>query len=255
MDQPAIDPAAQSLPLPPWGFIGTVLWGVLAFVVWFVAQTAVVIGLLAWQEATAPGSADVQKLMTDAFALAAVTVVASPAWIGVAAIAAHWRRWRARDYMALVVPRRRELIFSIACLVVVLAAFDLFTYALGREVIPRFMIDAYLSARTPVAVALLFAAIVIVAPICEEVAFRGFLFRGLADSWVGVAGAITLTAAGWALMHVQYDWFVICQIFLLGVLFGWLRWASGSTLLTIVLHMIANFTAFMQTVVKVHWLM
>ena len=67
------------------------------------------------------------------------------------------------------------------------------------------------------------------------------------------AGAIVLTSAAWALMHVQYDWFVIVQIFLLGILFGWLRWASGSTILTIILHMIANFSAFAQTVIKVHW--
>ena len=47
---------------------------------------------------------------------------------------------------------------------------------------------------------------------------------------------------------------MIGQIFLLGLLFGWLRWASGSTLLTITLHVIANFTAFAQTVIKVEWL-
>jgi membrane protease YdiL (CAAX protease family) len=254
MDQPTVTPAAPTpaLPLPPWGFVGTILWGVLGFVAWFVAQMIVVIVLLAWHGSA--DAAELQRLATDALTLAAVTIVASPVWIGIAATAAHWKRWNARDYMALVAPRRRELIFAIGCLVVVLVAFDLFTYALGREVIPRFMIDAYRSAQTPVAVALLFASIVIVAPFCEEVAFRGFLFRGLADSFVGVAGAIVLTAAGWALMHVQYDWFVICQIFLLGVLFGWLRWATGSTLLTITLHTIANFTAFMQTVVKVHWL-
>jgi membrane protease YdiL (CAAX protease family) len=254
MAEPTIAPAAPAPSLPPWGFVGTVLWGVAGFVAWFVVQTIVVVALIAWQHATEPGSVDLEKMMTDALTLAAVTIVASPAWIGVAAIAARWKRWQIADYKALVVPRRRELIFAIGCLVVVLVTFDLATYALGRDVIPRFMIDAYLSAKTPIAVALLFVAIVIVAPICEEVAFRGFLFRGLADSFMGVAGAIVLTATCWALMHVQYDWFVISQIFLLGVLFGWLRWATGSTLLTIILHMIANFSAFVQTVIKVNWL-
>jgi membrane protease YdiL (CAAX protease family) len=238
--------------MPPWGFVGTILWGALAFVLWFVAQTAVVIVLLLWRGET--DSSALQSLMTDALALAGVTIVASPVWIGTAALAARLKRWPVRDYMALVLPRRRELVFAVGCLLVVLVTFDLFTYALGRDVIPRFMVDAYQSAKTPIAVAMLFVAIVIVAPICEEIAFRGFLFRGLTESFVGVAGAITLTAAGWALMHVQYDWFVICQIFLLGVLFGWLRWATGSTLVTIVLHTIANFIAFGETVIKVHWL-
>jgi uncharacterized protein len=249
--------AGQQVPLaaaPPWGFWGTLVWGVVAFIAWFVAQTAVVIALVIWQETIEPGSSDLQKMMNDAVSLAAVTIVASPVWIGIAAIAVRWRRWPIREYLALVVPRRRELIFSIAVLTGVLIAFDLLTYALGHDLIPRFMIDAYTSAKTPAAVALLFIAIVIVAPVCEEVAFRGFLFRGWSESRLGVAGTLVLTSAAWALMHVQYNWFVIGQIFLLGLLFGWLRWASGSTLLTITLHVIANLTAFIQTVIKVEWL-
>ena len=63
-----------------------------------------------------------------------------------------------------------------------------------------------------------------------------------------------LTSLVWALMHVQYDWFVISQIFLLGIFLGWLRWATGSTVLTIILHFIANLTAFVETVIKVEWL-
>jgi membrane protease YdiL (CAAX protease family) len=186
--------------------------------------------------------------------LGVITIVASPVWIGVAALAARWRRWRVADYMALVPPRRGELIFAIACLIVILVATDLLSYVLGRPVIPQFMIDAYNSARTPVAMVLLFIAIVVMAPICEEITFRGFLFRGLSFSRFGAPGAIVLTAAAWSLMHVQYDWFVIGQIFLLGIFLGWLRWATGSTLLTIVLHFIANFAAFAETVVKVEWM-
>ena len=44
------------------------------------------------------------------------------------------------------------------------------------------------------------------------------------------------------------------QIFLIGLLLGWLRWASGSTLLTIMLHMLANLTACIQAAIKVEWI-
>ena len=44
------------------------------------------------------------------------------------------------------------------------------------------------------------------------------------------------------------------QIFLIGLLLGWLRWASGSTLLTIVLHMLANLAACIQAAIKVEWM-
>ncbi|HEV7601991.1 MAG TPA: CPBP family intramembrane glutamic endopeptidase [Bradyrhizobium sp.] len=63
-----------------------------------------------------------------------------------------------------------------------------------------------------------------------------------------------LTSAVWALMHGQYDGFVIVQIFASGLFFGWLRWRTGSTLLTIILHMLANLTACVETAMKVEWM-
>jgi membrane protease YdiL (CAAX protease family) len=101
---------------------------------------------------------------------------------------------------------------------------------------------------------LFFLAVVVVAPITEEIAFRGFLFRGLSSTWLGVAGTMVLTSVAWAAMHVQYDWMTLAQIFLIGLLLGWLRWASGSTLLTILLHMLANLAATIQAAIKVEWM-
>ena len=248
------DPPALEAPRPAWGFFETIGWGMISLIVWFVAQTIVVAGLIAWQEAVKPGSSDLRTMATDATSLAAITIIAGPTWIGVTAIAARWRRRRFADYMALVLPRQRELIFAIGCLIVILIVTDVGSYLLGRPVIPQFMIDAYKSAQSPVAVVLLFIAIVVFAPVCEEIAFRGFLFRGLSATRFGAPLAILLTSLVWALMHVQYDWFVISQIFLLGIFFGWLRWATGSTVLTIVLHFIANFAAFAETVIKVEWM-
>jgi len=57
-------------------------------------------------------------------------------------------------------------------------------------------------------------------------------------------GAVALTSAIWAGLHVQYawiiigrnDWIAIGQFFGLGLLFGYLRVRSGSTLTTILLH-------------------
>lgn len=248
------DPAAFHAQRPAWGFYETIGWGMISLIVWFIAQTIVVAGLIAWQEAVQPGSSDLRMMMTDALSLSAITIIAGPTWIGVTAIAARWRRWSFADYMGLVLPRRRELIFAIACLIAILIATDVMSYALGRPVIPQFMIDAYKSAQGPIALVLLFLAIVVFAPVCEEIAFRGFLFRGLSFSRFGAPGAILLTSAMWALMHVQYDWFVIGQIFLLGIFLGWLRWATGSTVLTIVLHFVTNLAAFAETVIKVEWM-
>ncbi|MGB9365234.1 MAG: type II CAAX endopeptidase family protein [Xanthobacteraceae bacterium] len=243
---PGADPA-------PWGLLWTIAWGAAGVCAWFMVQFAVVVGFLAWRNTVAPGSTDLSKMANDGFLLAFVTIVAAPAWVGVSIFAARLRKWRARDYLALVPPRRGEMVFGIVCLAALLIGFDLFTYLIGRDVVPSFMVEAYKSARNSGSLALFFTAVVIVAPISEEIAFRGFLFRGLSASWLGVSGTMVATSAAWACMHVQYDSFTLAQIFLIGLLLGWIRWASGSTLLTIGLHVLANLAACIQAAIKVEW--
>jgi len=52
----------------------------------------------------------------------------------------------------------------------------------------------------------------------------------------------------------QHDAFTLAQIVLIGLLLGWIRWASGSTLLTIMLHMLTNLTACIQAAIKIAWM-
>ena len=253
-DPSATPPAAATAAPPPWGLLGTIAWGAAGVVTWFVAQFAVIVAFIAWRDTMAPGTVDPAKLATDGFLLAFVTVIAGPAWVGVSAWAARMRGWSVRSYLALVMPRRSEILFGIACLAALLIAFDLLTLAFGRDVVPRFMRDAYISARSSNSLVLFFIAVIVVAPITEEIAFRGFLFRGLSSTWLGIAGTTVLTSAAWTAMHVQYDWATLGQIFLIGLLLGWLRWASGSTLLTILLHVMANLAATLQAAIKVEWM-
>jgi len=64
---------------------------------------------------------------------------------------------------------------------------------------------------------------------------------------------LVLTSAAWTVMHIQYDVFLLTHILLIGLLLGWLRWASGSTVLTIGLHALANLVATVQAAIKVEW--
>ena len=91
---------------------------------------------------------------------------------------------------------------------------------------------------------------VVATPIGEETLFRGFLFRGWLQSPRDAWPVIILSALLFALIHVQYDWFVTGQVFAFGVLLGWIRWATGSTLLTILLHGVINLEGMIETVVQ-----
>jgi membrane protease YdiL (CAAX protease family) len=237
----------------PWGLLATIVWGVAGFCIWFAAQFAVILGYVMTHPETGD-AAVMQAMATNGFLLALVTIVAGPAWIAVMAIAAHWRGWRVADYLALVVPRRSDFAFGFACMAALLIAFDVLTYATGRDVVPTFMFESFKTAQASGSLVLFCIAVVIIGPVTEEIVFRGFLFRGLNASFLGVAGTLLATSIAWALMHVQYDALIIAQIFLIGLLLGWLRWASGSTLLTISLHVMANLVATIEAAIKVEWM-
>jgi hypothetical protein len=87
----------------------------------------------------------------------------------------------------------------------------------------------------------------------EELLFRGFMFRGFVHEPRDAVPAILVIALIWSVLHVQYDWFVTAQSFVIGVLFGFVRWRTGSTTLVILLHMLLNLESLVETVIVMRW--
>lgn len=88
---------------------------------------------------------------------------------------------------------------------------------------------------------LAFFSLIIVAPVAEEIMFRGYLLgklRKYAPVWV----AILLTAGLFAVAHGQFN--VGLDTFALGVVLCLLRIYSGSLWASILLHMLKNGIAF-----------
>jgi membrane protease YdiL (CAAX protease family) len=162
--------------------------------------------------------------------------------------------WPAGLYLGLVRPSRRDVVIGIVALAILLGALEILTHLSGRESVTPFQTDAYRAARSAGTLPLMWLAFVVAAPVGEEIMFRGFVFRGWAASSLGAPGTILMTALIFAVVHTQYDWFGMFQTFCMGALFGWLRWRSGSTTLTIVLHMLINLMATLWTAAKVEGL-
>ena len=131
--------------------------------------------------------------------------------------------------------------------------FDGLMFVSGRDLVPPFQVEAYQSAKDAGWMLGLMLAIIVVAPIGEEVAFRGFLYRGLVRPGYERLAIVVISLA-WALLHIQYDWLGMAQIFAAGLTLGWFRWASGSTTLTIIMHVLINFEAMLETAIKVELL-
>ncbi len=240
---------------PPrvWGFWGTGAWALAAFLFWAAAQVATVVLLLALRTDLGIEDWEFAKL-NEATVITVASVIAAPFEMAVIWLAVRLARTPLRDYLALVRFSRRDFIIGFLLLTALGLIYDGTVWLAGRDVIPTVVIGMYTSARDAGMLVPFLFAIAVLAPVTEEIVFRGFMFRGWSQSWLGITGTILLTSALWALLHVQYDWDGVALIFGIGLVFGWLRWRSGSASLTILLHMIVNLSAMAQTAVKVEWL-
>jgi uncharacterized protein len=147
--------------------------------------------------------------------------------------------WSVKDYFALTTPTWLQGAIAIAAgtafiiidnIVGALAPgpsdpIDYFEYnkAIAEGLVPLFWLNT-----------------VIAAPVAEEMIFRGFLYRGWSQTWLGPSGAIVLTAIVFGLGHFQYDIVSVGSITISGLLLGWLRRWSGSLVAPILAHAANN---------------
>jgi len=237
---------------PPWGYIMTFFWVILAVLV-LSPLVGIAMLFVFRPEAISVGNLDL--LLKDGAAVAISNIPANVAQVAIVALAARRPGWSAAEYLGLVWPSRRAAITAFLILVPFLLGYDALTYLLGRDIVPPFQVDTYSSARAAGMLPLFWFALVIAAPVAEEIVFRGFLFRGWVRSERTALPVIVLISALFAASHSsQYDWFGILQVFFIGLLFGLVRWRSGSTLLTILMHMLANLWATIETMIRIEWL-
>lgn len=237
--------AVATGPAPrPWGAWATFGWAVLATALGQVAATLVLLGYDTDGTATFRYTGPVVAL---------ATLILNPVQIAVVAAAARRTGMTARDYLALVPFRGHDLVLGILAAALLAAAIAAFAFLTGRALVTPFQIDTYVTTPSMFWLILLGLAIVVVAPLGEEIIFRGFLFRGWVREGRSPLLPIIAISLVWTLLHVQYDWFGLAQVFLLGLLFGWIRWCSGSTTLAFVLHALVNFESAVETLIEVGW--
>jgi len=236
--------------MKPWGRFA--IFG-LGFIALLAGQTAALMALSWWYGA---GLGRLPDFSGDGVAVTLVIFVSTPVQVLLLALFA----WRAggssAEYLGLTLPRRSDVVFGIAAIAAAIAAGNALSWLLGRNIVTAFQNDIY---RTASEVGWLpwiwlWLAVVVATPIGEETLFRGFLYRGWLRSPRDAWPVIVITALLWALTHLQYDWYVTGQVFAMGLLLGWMRWCTGSTVLTMLLHGLINFEGMLETFVAQTWL-
>lgn len=88
--------------------------------------------------------------------------------------------------------------------------------------------------------ALFYGAMLIAAPLFEEVFFRGFLFHFFKRSPVGETGAVISTAIIWSLGHLQYEMWEMGILFFIGIVLALFRVWGKSLYPALLFHLILN---------------
>ena len=212
-------------------FIGLVAYAVFALTCWFVlAMLAVPDGV----KALAQGR-------FQAYGVA--YIVSSPLTIAVLWIAIRIAHRDFAEYLALNWPRPGELFRATAIMAILLWVES---WALSFVGVQKIWSSSYVSVVGTVGFLIYMIGGCIAAPVMEEFVFRGFMFRGWSQSFLGPVGTIVLTSVVWGATHIQYDWFERFWIVVTGLALGYFRWRSDSTWLTVMVHSAINTFVFLS---------
>lgn len=229
-----------------WGFWATLGLSVVIIVAYILAQ-GFAIGLVAGIQSLGGSGLDEEELVAaienNGFYLSIGSIAS--AWVGalvIGAVILLRKSYSLKEYLAIKnLPFKTYAIWLLASLVF-LVSWEGLNVALDQPG-SDWMTDTYETAEyTP----LIWITFVIAAPLIEELFFRGFLFEGLRDSWMGPIGAVLVTSVGWAAIHMQYELFQIVMIGVLGVLLGIAKLKTRSLYITLAMHSLHNLIATFQ---------
>jgi len=105
----------------------------------------------------------------------------------------------------------------------------------------QFIVDIFGNTEAVTPRIILLAAGVILAPVFEEILFRGFVYRNLKEL-MGPGLAIVASGFIFGLVHVDVEHLFVLSV--LGACLAWIYEVSGSLLVCVIVHGAWNLSAF-----------
>ena len=232
-----------------WGPAATLVWTACLLALFYALQIVffgIILGATMPPGRT-PGESEIARMAGNGdFIAAAIFVVDPLCLLALLGIVKARPGATFADTLAVVPPAMGWYRTWIPVVIAFAMASDMLTWLLGKPIVPEFMQVAWASAEK-VSFTLAVAA---VAPVTEELIFRGFLISGLRPTRLGASGAVLVSSLAWALIHGQYDFYGMATIFALGVLLGTARMKTGSVVVPIALHSFSNIISTIETIVQ-----
>ncbi len=262
---PSFDPISQADSLPPLAMeslplpepaktevdlLDVLLVGVAMAVAFVVLGTlAATIFILSHQSSGLNPKLLEDAMSKNAFFIVPMQVVIYLAIIGFMALLV-WGRHKTSLTEAIhwnVPTQRRIWVFALVTGATLTAISDIGQFALHRWIPDSLPITEFFKDRPS---ALLLGAFgILVAPLMEELLFRGFLYPALAR-WTGTVVSVIITASAFTLLHgaqLGYSWAPLLLIFVVGLTLTITRVRTNSVATCVIVHMTYNFLLLLQT--------
>lgn len=229
-----------------WGPWATLGFGLVVGIVYLVTQSFVVVIFAVAKfisDSTISPLQLVETLISDGMLISLATFASAIVCVGLILVIIKVRRGATiAEYLGLKVITGKTILVLLAISAGLIILSSGLSWIVGKP-LSDYMVDIY---RTSIWPALFWIAVVIFAPVFEEFFFRGFLFVGLRQSRIGIAGTVVLTALTWALLHIQYGAYEIATIFVMGIVLGIVRFKTNSLWSPLIMHAFFNMVATLE---------
>lgn len=222
----------------PWGAVAALIVG---FAAYLISQLSVGLAILPLIKSRGEAAS---TALDAPWASLVLTAMSSAIMLGVVWLFLRSKKFKIRDF-GFRRPKLREIGIAVLAYIAYFSIFLVVVYSL-IALVPSFNSeqaqDVGFVGASGWQLVLAFIGLVIIAPISEEIFFRGFLYRGLRRSWPIWLAAIG-TSGLFALAHGQ--WNVGVDVFILSMLLIFVYQKTGNLWLTIGMHATKNLIAFL----------
>jgi uncharacterized protein len=223
----------------PWAAIPATAATVAVVIAAFVAAW---LAIFSWSLALATGVLGLEPRFTESLLL---TIVTSQAAMGFGGWWLAGTRGGTRRDVLRLGPSSLSVAAGAAAIVAMFAVTSTYQairyYGFGHDIVAdmRAMAPLFAGPIWPLS----FLAVALLAPLAEEMLFRGFLMSAFRDTSAGFWASVAVSTTIWTALHVQYEAPALLLVALMGVMFSlMLRW-SGSLRLPLLAHALNNTVA------------
>ena len=231
-----------------WGLKGTLFWGVVIGVLLAIGQ---IIPLYLYALSIEPSVSMntlrryLALMQSDAFLLSISAIGSTLLVVPLVLLIAKLKKGsQLHDYFPFRIVPLKEFAFWFSLAIGLIILENQILTLTDMPEIPDFMLN--IKFPNQLSIWLLVIGVAFFAPFLEEIIFRGFLLKGLSNSFLGIHGAVIITALVWAVIHAQYSWEYWIIIFVIGLVFGYARVKTNSLLTPVVMHILFNLMATVE---------